>query len=143
MGSSMKKYLLALVLFIPSLASAELYDFKILRTVDGDTVKIEAPFLPAPLKPELSIRVLGVDTPEKGSLAKCQSEKDKAKDASAFTKDFVTKGKIKVIELKGWDKYGGRVLGDIIVDGTRLSDALINGGYARAYDGGKKSSWCN
>ena len=33
------------------------YEWKVLRVIDGDTVEIEAPYLPAPLKPKLSIRV--------------------------------------------------------------------------------------
>jgi endonuclease YncB( thermonuclease family) len=32
---------------------------------------IAAPFLPAPLKPELAVRIYGVDTPEKGHRAQC------------------------------------------------------------------------
>ena len=40
------------------------YDAQILRVSDGDTIVISAPFLPAPLKPELAVRIYGVDTPE-------------------------------------------------------------------------------
>jgi endonuclease YncB( thermonuclease family) len=40
------------------------YDAQIVRINDGDTVVIAAPFLPAPLKPELAVRIFGVDTPE-------------------------------------------------------------------------------
>ena len=47
------------------------YDAKIVGVRDGDTVVIAAPFLPAPLKPELAVRVFGVDTPEKGHRALC------------------------------------------------------------------------
>jgi hypothetical protein len=53
------------------------YDAQILRVTDGDTVVIAAPFLPAPLKPELAVRVYGVDTPEKGFRAQCESEKQR------------------------------------------------------------------
>ena len=48
-----------------------------------------------------------------------------------------------VIELNSHDKYGGRVLGDVIVNGQRLSAMLIANGHARPYFGEKKSSWCN
>jgi hypothetical protein len=41
---------------------------------DGDTIVIAAPFLPAPLKPELAVRIYGVDTPEKGHRAQCTQE---------------------------------------------------------------------
>ena len=36
-----------------------------------------------------------------------------------------------------------RVLGDVLIDGQRLSELLIKNGYARAYFGEKKQSWCN
>jgi endonuclease YncB( thermonuclease family) len=41
-----------------------------------------------------------------------------------------------------WDKYGGRVLGDVIVDGKSLRNLLITQGPAREYYGDKKQSWC-
>jgi endonuclease YncB( thermonuclease family) len=50
------------------------YDANILKVSDGDTIVIAAPFLPAPLKPQLAVRIFGVDTPEKGFRAKCESE---------------------------------------------------------------------
>ena len=46
-------------------AAGVIHNFKVTAVKDGDTVVIEAPYLPAPLKQQLSIRVLGVDTPEK------------------------------------------------------------------------------
>ena len=71
------KKLLLLLLAVPALALAQktpqgvTYDAQIVRVNDGDTVVISAPFLPAPLKPELAVRVFGVDTPEKGFRAQC------------------------------------------------------------------------
>jgi endonuclease YncB( thermonuclease family) len=137
------KRLLALSLFaFSSVAAANPYDFKILKVSDGDTVVFEAPFLPAPLKPQLSLRVLGVDTPEKGGRAACPAEAAAAEKASAFTKNLVANAKKIQIELKEHDKFGGRVLGDLIVDGQKLSELLIKNGHARAYFGEKKQSWC-
>lgn len=118
------------------------YDAQITRVIDGDTVAFAAPFLPAPLKPELSIRVYGVDTPEKGHRAQCQSEDLLGKAATNFTKDTIANAKNLKIVLISWDKYGGRVLGDVIVDGNSLRLALINKGYAREYYGEAKTSWC-
>lgn len=123
-------------------AIANPYDFKVIKVNDGDTVVFEAPFMPAPLKPQLSLRVLGVDTPEKGARAGCPKEAAAAEAASAFTKNLVANAKKIQIELKEHDKFGGRVLGDLIVDGQRLSQLLIKNGHARAYFGEKKSSWC-
>lgn len=118
------------------------YDVEILRVIDGDTVAFSAPFLPAPLKKELSIRVYGVDTPEKGFRAKCPQEDAKGKAASEFTKKLVQSATKRQIVLYDWDKYGGRVLGDIILNGQSLRELLIKNGFAREYYGEAKQSWC-
>lgn len=119
-----------------------IYQYKITRVVDGDTVAFEANFLPDPLKKELSIRVFGVDTPEKGHRAQCDSEAQKGAEASEFTKGLVKQAKKTEVVLMSWDKYGGRVLGDVLLDGQSLREQLISKGYAREYYGDKKESWC-
>ena len=128
-------------------AFANPYEYKVTRVIDGDTVEFVADFLPDPLPKKLSIRVLGVDTPEKGHRAQCEKEGQAAIKASAFTKDLITNayksGKKVLVEIQKHDKYGGRVLGDVIVDGQRLSEQLIANGHARPYFGEKKTSWCN
>lgn len=139
----MKKIIILALATFSTLAIANPYDYKIIRVSDGDTVVFEAPFMPAPLKPQLSLRVLGVDTPEKGARAQCPSEDALAQKASAFTKDAIAKAKKVQIEIKEHDKFGGRVLGDVIIDNQSLSKMLIDNGLARAYFGEKKSSWCN
>lgn len=117
--------------------------YKIQRVIDGDTVEIAVGFLPDPLPPKLSIRVLGIDTPEKAPRAQCEAEAKKAAEASAFTKGKVATAQTVEIEIKSWDKYGGRVLGHVLLDGHSLSDMLIEAGLARPYKGEAKTSWCN
>jgi endonuclease YncB( thermonuclease family) len=99
--------------------------------------------LPPPLKKELSIRVYGVDTPEKSFRAKCPSEAQRGEAATAFTKELINKSTKRQIILMDWDKYGGRVLGDILLDDKSLRQQLIANGYAREYFGEAKTSWCN
>lgn len=118
------------------------YDAQILRATDGDTVVIAAPYLPAPLKPELAVRVFGVDTPEKGFRGQCESEKQRGEQASTFTKDLIKATKKHQVVLYSWDKFGGRVLGDLILDGMSLRALLIKNGFAREYYGDAKQSWC-
>jgi endonuclease YncB( thermonuclease family) len=143
----MKKLFLIFAL-LPVLAFAQktpkgvTYDATVLRVIDGDTVAFKAEWLPDPLKKELSIRVFGVDTPEKGHRAQCQSEDLLGKAATNFTKDTIANGKNLQIVLMSWDKYGGRVLGDVIIDGQSLRNLLITKGYAREYYGEAKQSWC-
>jgi len=140
--------LLLVLLLLPTLAFAEkkpegvVYDLKIMRVIDGDTVEFEAPFLVDPLPKKLSIRVWGVDTPEKSFRAKCEKEAAMGAEASQFTKDLVANAKTTQISIYEWDKFGGRVLGDVLIDGQSLTKLLIEKGYAREYYGDAKESWC-
>ena len=146
----MKKILLLLALtMLSSVVLAQkqkegvTYDAVITRVIDGDTVAFHAPFLPDPLKKELSIRVFGVDTPEKGHRAMCPSEDQRGQAATAFTKNAISKAQKRQVAIADWDKYGGRVLGDILLDGQSLRMMLIQNGFAREYYGEAKTSWCN
>jgi endonuclease YncB( thermonuclease family) len=144
----MKKILILLIAMLavmPAQAKEvkmEVYDFEITRVIDGDTVAFRADFLPAPLKQELSIRVFGVDTPEKSWRAECESEAAWGERASQFTKDQLNGATKLQVAIYKWDKFGGRVLGDIIIDGESLRYMLIENGFAREYYGTKKESWC-
>jgi micrococcal nuclease len=144
----MKKIILLLTLVISTFAIAQktpqgvTYDANILKVSDGDTIVIAAPFLPAPLKPQLAVRIFGVDTPEKGFRAKCESENQRGLAASEFTKKLVGASQKRQVILYDWDKFGGRVLGDIILDGKSLRQQLIANGFAREYFGEAKQSWC-
>jgi len=141
--------ILLILLALPTLALAQktpqgvTYPAEIVRINDGDTVVIAAPFLPAPLKPELAVRIYGVDTPEKGHRAQCAQENARGQAATEFTKAAVASSRQRQVTLYSWDKFGGRVLGDIILDGRSLRQGLIANGYAREYYGGAKTSWCN
>lgn len=143
-----RHYFLGFVVFMLwfTLAVAEpapQHDYKILRVLDGDTIEIEADFLPLELDRVLKVRILGIDTPEKHPRAKCDAEDDLAHQATAFAKELIDEAKVKRVVLKGWDKYGGRVLGDIILDGKSLSELMIETDHAIAYHGEKKDhDWC-
>ncbi len=91
---------------------------------------------------ELSIRVYGVDTPEKGWRAECPAEAKWGEQASQFTKDQLNNAKKIQVAIYKWDKFGGRVLGDIVIDGKSLRAMLIENGFAREYFGDKKEPWC-
>ena len=123
-------------------AFADLYEWKVIRVIDGDTIEVEAPFFSKELK--LFVRVLGIDTPEKGGRAKCKEEADLAIKASKFTKSFFEElGNQATFSNIKWDKFGGRVLANVRVQHNDLGEQLIIKGYARAYNGEKKKSWCS
>lgn len=134
--------LLPLLVFAQKQPQGVTYEAQILKVSDGDTVVISAPYLPAPLKPQLAVRIFGVDTPEKGHRAQCPREAQLGEMATQFTKNMVAQGKQFYVVLYGWDKFGGRVLGDIIVNGQSVRQGLIANGLAREYYGEAKTSWC-
>jgi endonuclease YncB( thermonuclease family) len=147
------KRLLALLLIVPALAFSQVkapkepqgvtYDAKIIRVTDGDTIVIAAPYLPLPLRPQLAVRIYGVDTPEKGHRAQCPAEAAAAERASAWTQTLVSSSQTHQVILYKWDKFGGRVIGDIVVNGQSVRRGLIANGHAREYYGAAKVSWCN
>ena len=137
------KRILALLLLLPITAYANPYKWTVTRAVDGDTVEVQVSWLPKELGDKLKIRVYGVDTPEKGFRAKCPKEAAMGEAATAFTKKLLASGKDIKVEIKEWDKFGGRILGDVIVDEQSLRVQLIKNGYAREYFGDAKKSWCD
>lgn len=123
-------------------ANANPYDWKVVRAVDGDTLEVEATWLPIELGKTIRIRIYGVDTPEKGGRAKCPNEAARGEAATAFAKAQLKDAKKVQITIKEWDKFGGRILGDAELDGKSLRALLIANGHAREYFGDAKKSWC-
>lgn len=117
--------------------------YKIIRVYDGDTVKIKVDFLPDPMPPILGLRIDGIDTPEKGHRAKCGKERLLSAKATRFTNELLAHAQDVRVVLHGWGKYAGRIVGDIIVDGKKFSQIMVDRGFAVWYDGGKKvKDWC-
>ena len=88
----------------------------------------------------MTVRILGIDTPE--LRGKCAKEKELAMKAKIFANlVFLEARKIEFKDLK-WDKYGGRILSNVYIDGYLYADMIINEQLARPYDGGKKEGWC-
>ena len=138
----MRALIILLLLLIPASSHAAKKDeCTILRVVDGDIVEVPLSCLPKNMK--LFVRVHGVDTPEKGGRAECKSEAELAATASMYTQSLVGAASNKAILTNHkWDKFGGRMLADVNLDGIDLRTALIEKKYARSYHGEKKKSWC-
>lgn len=127
----------------------------VVRVIDGDTVVLDVPDLPQPLGTSLSLRILGVDAPEI-HRAQCADERRRGRAARDFTQAFVDwalSPEDVAVRLCGWDKYGGRVVGDVLLYENRsayatptmlLSHELIAAGHAVYYSGsGPRMDWCN
>ena len=118
------------------------YDWPVTRIVDGDTVAVDAS---SDLPPELAglkVRLRGVDTPEKGGRAKCVAERSAGQAATVFTEAAIDRAQTIVVRDPAWGKWGGRVVADLILDGQSLAAELIGAGHGRAYEGGRRGSWC-
>lgn len=115
------------------------------RVLDGDTVAFTAyPF------PEVAIRGIvrmdGIDTPE--VRGKCQEEKKKAAEATAFLRSTIgaNKGRVKmtVIGLVGEDGGAfGRYRAVLSINNDSLSALMIQKGFARENHGEKRGDWCS
>lgn len=106
---------------------------------DGDTIYVTAANV-APELAEMSVRIRGIDTPE--IRGDCPAEKAMALEARDYVRNLLSNGY--PVEFTGlaWDKYGGRILATVDVNGHDLGSMLIAEGLARPYDGGKRQSWC-
>lgn len=141
----LKHLVAAIALTLCSVAAqATQYKWEVVRVIDGDTVVVKAKWLIPELGDHISVRVLGVDTPEKGARAKCEKEATLSEAAAVYVKTIIRPGDIVTVTPKGFDKYGGRILGTIdVLNRGDLSKILIDNNYARPYYGKTKHSWCN
>ena len=122
------------------------YNFRVTeinRVVDGDTIDVTID-LGFDLYKKERVRVAGVDTPEKRT--RDLEEKALGIDATNWLKeklDGAIDGDDELTirtELSGGVGKYGRLLGWLYIGDSELSlnEAMINEGYAHAYDGGTK-----
>jgi micrococcal nuclease len=115
---------------------------KYVRNYDADTVTFNIPNAHPLLGKNISVRVMGVDTPEMKTKNSC--EKEKARIAKKIVSSLMSKAKrIDLTNVKR-DKYF-RILADIEIDGVSLSHYLLKNNLAYPYYGGTKRTlnWCN
>jgi endonuclease YncB( thermonuclease family) len=112
---------------------------EIIRVIDGDTVEVRAHvWLDQTIVTRVRLR--SIDAPE--LRAGCPGEARKAVAARDALVTLLDSGKIYLTGL-GRDKYGGRVLGDLLTaEGHSISTRMLTTGHARPYDGGKRQGWC-
>ncbi len=116
-----------------------IYPAEVVRVVDGDTFQARVQVWPG-LSVDTKVRLRGIDAPE--LHARCGDEYAKAQAARAALETILAAGGVTISRV-GIDKYGGRV--DALVatrDTADVSAALLTGGWARSYDGGRRGSWC-
>jgi endonuclease YncB( thermonuclease family) len=112
---------------------------ELLRVIDGDTFEARVRIWPG-MDVTTRVRLRGVDAPE--LHARCDDERVKAIAAREALAQILSEGSIGISGV-GQDKYGGRV--DAAVSTARTPDvsaAMLDGGFARRYSGGRRASWC-
>jgi endonuclease YncB( thermonuclease family) len=113
---------------------------EIVHVIDGDTYVFR--YIGDEPGQTAHVRIRGADTPEKGDLAKCEAERKKANEATAFARRLLPRGTVVSLEQIGVDKYS-RVLAVVrLQDGRDIAEVLIDAGMARPYHGEKRASWC-
>ena len=134
---------LILILLASPAHAQEFYVYKPVKITDGDTIKLdvskESPLIK---KLGLSVRIKGIDTPEKGSKAKCDKENALGQQATKFTTELVGNKELLLSQVEN-DHYGGRIVANVKVGGVDIAQELLKRGLARVYNGEKKKSWCD
>jgi len=117
---------------------------KVINVYDADTVTVVYNINNNPTSPfVINVRLSGIDAPEKKTL------NDLEKKASYLLTEFVNSkllNKIINLEIKGWDKYGGRIVGNISLNGEfeekDVSDWLLSKNLVKSFNGKtKKEEW--
>ena len=109
------------------------------RVVDGDTIAVRVTIWLAQ-DISVSVRVRGIDAPE--LRGRCDGERLRAEEATNALRHLLGDGTIVLTAIEG-DKYFGRVVADVTnAAGDDIAAMLVANGFARAYDGGARRSWC-
>jgi endonuclease YncB( thermonuclease family) len=115
------------------------YPAEVVRVIDGDTFEARVRVWPG-LDVDTKVRLRNIDAPE--LHARCRDEFRKAEAARAALQAILAAGGV-MISRVGLDKYAGRVDALVATRSTAdVSAALLSGGWARSYDGGRRGRWC-
>lgn len=100
------------------------------RVIDGDTIDVRGE----------RVRILNIDTPERGKRARCSQERVLAERASRALRSRIQAARSMELERDGRDRYG-RTLARVYLDGDDVGEELIAGGYAVRWGNGRPD-WC-
>ena len=118
------------------------YEAKVLNVVDGDTLDLMV-YLGFNVHHRIRVRLHGINTPE--SKTKDIKEKELGLKAKDYTKDWITRHhQVFVSTVKDKKEKFGRILANIYSDEVKtvsLNESLVDAGYARVYNGEKRTGW--
>lgn len=112
---------------------------EVLRVNDGDTFEARVHIWPG-MQVTTRVRLRGIDAPE--FSARCAEEYRQAQMARDALQRLLSEGGVTIGRIDV-DKYGGRVVASAATRNTPdVSTALLKVGVVRAYDGGRRETWC-
>jgi endonuclease YncB( thermonuclease family) len=127
------------VLADKTLANTRVYAAEVVRIIDGDTFVARMRTGPGG-EVETRVRLRSIDAAE--LHARCSKELRLALAARAALQRLLAEGRVMLSHV-GPDKYPGRIDANVATRSTNdISAAMLSGGFARAYDGGRRGSWC-
>ena len=112
------------------------YRCEVVKIIDGDTVDVDIDLGFGVWLRKERIRMYGIDTPE--SRTRDLEEKKYGLAAKEFLTKWLSAGNITLKTQKDAEGKFGRILGDFIVDGHRITEILVNEGHAVEYHGQSK-----
>ena len=122
-----------------ALANTRVYAAEVVRIIDGDTFVARMRTGPGGAV-ETRVRLRSIDAAE--LHARCSKELRLALAARAALQRLLAEGSVMLSHV-GPDKYPGRIDANVATHSTNdISAAMLSGGFARAYDGGRRGSWC-
>ena len=127
------------VLADKTLANTRVYAAEVVRIIDGDTF-VARMRTGRGGEVETRVRLRSIDAAE--LHARCSRELRLALAARAALQRLLAEGSVMLSHV-GPDKYPGRIDANVATrNNVDVSAAMLNGGWARAYDGGRRGSWC-
>jgi endonuclease YncB( thermonuclease family) len=138
-GDGGRQVLADKVLADKALAGTRVYAAEVVRIIDGDTFVARMRTGPGG-EVETRVRLRSIDAAE--LHARCSKELRQALAARAALQRLLAEGSVMLSHV-GPDKYPGRIDANVATHSTNdISAAMLSGGFARAYDGGRRGTWC-
>ena len=120
-------------------APTRVYAAEVVRIIDGDNFVARMRTGPGG-EIETRVRLRSIDAAE--LHARCSKELRLALAARAALQRLLAEGSVMLSHV-GPDKYPGRIDANVATrNNVDVSAAMLNGGWARAYDGGRRGTWC-
>src|SRR6202020_2904107 len=126
------------VLSDKAMAGTRVYAAEVVRIIDSDTFVARMRTGPGgEVEPRVGLR--SIDAAE--LHARCSKELRLALAAPAALQRLLADGRVTLSHV-GHDKYPGRIDANVATRSTNdISAAMLSGGFARTYDGGRRGSW--